>query len=113
MGQPPENYIGLSEYLADMWVMLWICSSINKKVSVEPMLDFCTPTDPISRWQECDILHYSLMKGCTEPEYFIKSTFVQGADLNWQSLGINNEVCGRKYVDYLEKMLLVRKQLPS
>jgi hypothetical protein len=112
-GLPPEDYIGLSEYLADMWVLLWICSSVNKKISIEPMLDFCRPTDPLSRWQECTMLHYSLMKGCAEPEYFIKSTFAEGVDLYWQRSGTNNDVCGRKYIDYLEKMLVLRRQLES
>ncbi len=94
-----------------MWVIVWICSSINKKVSVEPLLNFCRPTDPLSHWKECSILHYSLVKGCKGPEYVLKSTFVEGADLNCQSLGINNDVCARKYVDYLEQLILLRRQL--
>lgn len=111
--QPVENYRPLQPYMADMWAMLWSCPLLNKKVRVEPMLDFCSPSDPIDHWDKCFLLHYSLMADCTEPEYFLKRSFKKGVDPDWSDPGVRADVCGRKYIDYLEQMISLRKGVKS
>jgi len=107
---PIEDYKPLDPYMADMWATLWMGIAKGKKIQIDPILDFCIPQNPLSKWKECTMLHYSLMNNCPEPEYFHKRVFIKGIDFEWTSKDVNKTVCGIKYVEYLEKVVEARKK---
>ncbi len=104
-GSPIEEYKRLDPYLADMWTILWMGLGKGKRIQVDPILDFCIPQNPLSKWEDCTMLHYSLMNNCSDSEYFHKRHFIKGVDLDWKREDVKTDVCGVKYVEYLERMI--------
>jgi hypothetical protein len=51
------SYYGIQQFTAGMWGMLWNCWFYDLPVKITPRLDFCWGTDPIAKWDKCDIFH--------------------------------------------------------
>ena len=51
------SYYGIQQFTAGMWGMLWNCWFYDLPVKITPRLDFCWGTDPIDKWDKCDIFH--------------------------------------------------------
>jgi len=51
------SYYGIQQFTAGMWGMLWNCWYHDLPVKITPRLDFCWGTDPVGKWDKCDIFH--------------------------------------------------------
>ena len=51
------SYYGIQQFTAGMWGMLWNCWFYDMPVKITSRLDFCWGTDPIAKWDKCDIFH--------------------------------------------------------
>jgi hypothetical protein len=52
-----SSYYGIQQFTAGMWGMLWNCWFYDLPVKITSRLDFCWGTDPIDKWDKCDIFH--------------------------------------------------------
>jgi hypothetical protein len=70
------TYYGIQQFTAGMWGMLWNCWYFDLPVKITPKLDFCWGTDPIEKWDRCDIFHNS---GVTQEVGTKHNIFYKGA----------------------------------
>lgn len=70
------TYYGIQQFTAGMWGMLWNCWYFDLPVKITPKLDFCWGTDPIEKWDRCDIFHNS---GVTQEVGAKHNIFYKGA----------------------------------
>lgn len=74
--QKNPSYYGIQQFTAGMWGMLWNCWYHDLEVEITPRLDFCWGTDPIEKWDKCDIFHNS---GVTHEIGLTHKIFYKGA----------------------------------
>jgi hypothetical protein len=70
------TYYGIQQFTAGMWGMLWNCWYFDLPVKITPKLDFCWGTDPVDKWDRCDIFHNS---GVTQEIGAKHNIFYKGA----------------------------------
>jgi hypothetical protein len=73
------SYYGIQQFTAGMWGMLWNCWFYDLPVKITPRLDFCWGTDPIAKWDKCDIFHNA---GVTQSIGANHNIFYKGAYTN-------------------------------
>lgn len=95
----------VQKWTAEMWAQLWGWVREGYLIQTHDDLDFCMPTDPISRWDEVKILHNAGVTNQSSHELFFKGQYVNyppfGRDFSW----VNRNKCSIRYVEAVQKVL--------
>ncbi|WP_342327953.1 hypothetical protein [Pedobacter sp. FW305-3-2-15-E-R2A2] len=106
-----ENSSGLSfankiqPWCADMWSLLWNGVKFGHKITVDPELDFCWPSENIGRWEECKIFHNA---GVTEENahiLFHKADFNNKSPYKTDFRYVDATRCSQKYVEEIKSYI--------
>ena len=86
-----------------MWAQLWGWVREGRSIRSFDELEFCTATDPISRWDEVKILHNAGVTPDKAGHLFFKGQYVDyspfGKDLSW----VDQSKCSWRYVEAIQK----------
>ena len=103
-----EGYVPIQKWTAEMWAQLWNIYYFCRDVEVHPELEFCWPTDDISRYDEVKILHNAgvvdankglFFKGkyITTTPYYDDLSFVDKSKAGWEYVKAIEEVKSKKF----------------
>lgn len=90
----------IQAWTADMWSLLWNAWLFNHKTKIIKRFDFCWATDPISKWDDCNILHNAGV--VSNDDKFFKKTKYQISPFN-EKIKCSPNYCSSKYVDEIEE----------
>jgi hypothetical protein len=92
-----SNYHPIQAWTTDMWAVLWNGWYFGHDIKVVDDMDFCWPTDPTRRWDECGIYHNA---GVTGPNdgMFYKAQYTQTYPVGLQLNDFRNDRCSYNYL---------------
>lgn len=70
-------YHPIQSWTAGMWVILWNIWKNNRTTVISKSLDFCWPTDPISKWNDAPIYHNAGVTTHTPGDMFFKANYTR------------------------------------
>lgn len=95
----------IQAWTAEMWAQQWGWVREGFNVHHEPQLDFCTPTDPISRWDEVKILHNAGVTPDKSHLLFYKGQYTDTSPLGKKFDWVSPEFASKRYAEAVEKVL--------
>jgi hypothetical protein len=99
--EKPE-YHELQIWCADMWAVLWNGWLFGNEMIVTNELEFCWPTDMITKWDSCPIYHNAGVTNDTTDMFYKGKYFNKFPDdINFDLLKTN--VCSYKYSEQILK----------
>lgn len=93
---------GLQLWCTDMWVVWWNALLENRKVKIHPSLDFCWANDPIEKWEDTRILHYT-GNSRQNKNAFDKTLYTHISPFYSDLSGIENSTCSIRLVEEIEQ----------
>ena len=108
--QHPTGYVPIQKWTAEMWAQLWNVFYFCREPQVHPELDFCWPTDDISRYEETKILHNA---GVTDGNkgLFFKGQYITRNPYYDDLSFVDKTKAGFEYVNAIEDVKL--KKFPG
>lgn len=94
---------GIQAWTADMWAVLWNLWLSDLECKVHKELDFCWPTQKISEWDKCKILHNA---GVTSDrkDLFYKAEFIKSNPIGCGLEYVSKDYCSIKYVNVIQSL---------
>lgn len=93
---------GIQAWCADMWALLWNAWREGRPVKVSPEMDFCWPKEPIERWHQTNILHYSGVTRQDTPAAFFKLEFLNYPPFYEKFESIDTSTCNQPLISMLQ-----------
>jgi hypothetical protein len=96
------KYHELQIWCADMWAVLWNGWLFGNDMIVTNEMNFCWPTDTISKWNECSIYHNA---GVTHDrtDLFYKGNYQNSLPYDIDKITYNQKFASYKYVEEILK----------
>lgn len=94
----------LQKWTAEMWAQLWGWVREGYEIVAPKEMDFCRPTDDISKWDEVKIMHNAGVTG--SGELFYKGKYDDHAPFGEDFSHVRADKVSRKYVEAIEKVVL-------
>lgn len=97
------NGHGIQAWTADMWAVQWNLWLLGLDCKVHQELDFCWPTQLLSEWDKCKILHNA---GVTpdRKDLFYKAEYIVNSPIGKDLSYADPKYCSIKYVEYINKL---------
>lgn len=100
----------LQKWTAEMWAQLWGWVREGKTLIADSQLEFCLPTDDISRWDEVKIFHNSGVLVDKSYEYFFKGQYVNYSPIGKDFSHIRRDKCTIRYTEAIEEVLQLNQR---
>lgn len=94
----------IQKWTAEMWAQIFGTVRIGKTVTISKEIDFCMPTDNISRWDEVKILHNAGVTG--SGEMFFKGQYVHHQPFGEDFSAVRRDKASFRYVEAVESVVL-------
>lgn len=91
----------IQAWCADMWAVLWNAILYGIPVHIHKELDFCWPSEDLSRWNATKILHMAGVERKDKKKLFCKTEFIFHTPYHEQRKGFDEEKCGIRYIDLI------------
>ena len=96
INQYPPTYHPIQSWTSDMWAVLWNAWYFNHEVNVPIELEFCWPTEGISKWDSHVIFHNSGVIDANRGMFF-KSMYTQSLPYTIQLDAFDSTKCAYRY----------------
>lgn len=91
-------------WCADMWVIWWNALYFGQRYKTSPLLDFCWTKDPLSQWEQTNILHYAGKVNMSESStYFRKRNYRYYAPFCEDFSSIRQDSCSAPLVRLIDQ----------
>lgn len=97
-----KGYVPIQKWTAEMWAQLWNVFYFCRDAQVHPELDFCWPTDSVSRYYETKILHNAGVVDANKGLFF-KGNYILRSPFNDDMSFVNPDKAGIEYVHAIEE----------
>lgn len=95
----------VQKWTAEMWAQQWGWVREGKILESSHELDFCMPTDDISRWNAVKIMHNAGVTVDKSHEMFFKGAFVEISPFGRNFDYVRSDKVTRKYVEAIQKVI--------
>lgn len=96
----------VQKWTAEMWVQLWGWVREGFSVSAADELNFCLPTDDVSRYDEVKILHNAGVLVDKSYEYFFKGQYVNYAPFGRNFDHVRRDKATIRYVEAVQQVII-------
>jgi hypothetical protein len=91
----------IQAWTAEMWSVLWNAWLFGHETKIIKRLNFCWASDPISKWDNCNIFHNAGVTSSFSDEFF-KKTLYQKSPFN-EKLTSSKKYCSKIYIDEIKE----------
>lgn len=96
----------IQKWTAEMWAQLWGWVREGVSISTAKELNFCLPTDDVSRYDEVKILHNAGILVDKSYEYFFKGQYVNYAPFGKNFDHVRRDKATIRYVEAVQKVII-------
>jgi hypothetical protein len=96
----------IQKWTAEMWAQQWGFVREGRTVASSSELDFCLPTDDISRWDEVKIMHNAGILADKSHEMFFKGQYVETSPLGRNFDFVRKDKVSSKYVEAINNVTI-------